>query len=231
MRRGENLSKIDTAISLLVIIGIIAIAIYTFIIAVDLRIDPINPHDETYTITSPLTMYWGNIAEKPDIEINIVLTYNGTLVPNKPVLMTTYGYLNTEVVKNVTFAQIGFKLGLAWPPHNVSETYKMPQEGSIDIFSDGNGNLSENSTLIYWSIPGDFVPSVVVHQPIIVTGSNGKIYPLEFPNYAVHVEPMSELLSEKFNRITVGLAYSATFLVFIEAILLIRKLAKGLRKK
>jgi hypothetical protein len=195
---------------------------YIIILTADWRISPINPPDEPSVLPVNLEFYFENAnpLNRGDVEVAVFLRYTGSLVAGNPVTMTATGMLTTSrAVQTVVAVIVSFKLVHSFPP--VNTTYGMPDGGTAVVLLPVQGTyyLRENNTAtIYFPTAGDFPPAEIVYTYNSTTNSiKPYVAPQTLPN-AVHVEPRSQLQTEKSNRVGQGLAYALTYFGFIEAI-------------
>lgn len=187
----------------------------------DKRVQYLNPPDETNLNPLPINFYLSNESYLSKIRtggadyfIEVDLFYNGTLIMNKPVFAFAHGYLESqEALATVQEVYIGFKLSHAYPFQvyaknltTIDVELKLHRYNESEL-RDGKG------IMIYWATPGDFP---LVTATFFYNKSEPWVQTTDVP--VVHVEPESEAVAERINRVNLGLTVALTYFAFVEGI-------------
>jgi hypothetical protein len=190
---------------LLELIPLILLAIFVSLVLFDVR----TPEPE---IDVPIGLaIWINEPSPSvaniDVRIALHLRCTGTLVAMKKVDLSGFGEILSPEFTNITYISVGFKTSLAYPPANDTMS-GFPSVNIINLYRWGTVLLPDR-TDIYFPVSGDFEAGCVVH-----IGNDTKSGAFDLPN--IHVEPESELTTERLNRSTFLLTIGFVFFSFIE---------------
>jgi hypothetical protein len=173
------------------------------------------PPEELHVIPMRFGLYFGPVRYGPnstaDVTVGIWVRFYGTLTVGKEATLDASGYLNsTLAIRSIDIIDVFFKLSLAYPLRNDSDG--LPQETRLSLYRTfpTTSPLFEGSTIhIFWPNPGDYSPTVN-----IVYWNHSEIS-ADLPVNAVHVEPISESLTESVNRVNINLANTNTTLTYL----------------
>ena len=118
--------------------------------------------------------------------------------------MTLHGYgvlvtnASQESVENVS---IGFAHALKFPIEYYNE---IAVDGFLTLKKQGNNLVNASSSQIIEAVPGDYPVEWLIWY---VDNSSSVV---TFPDSSIHVEPASELQTEKFARVNQGLTLALT---------------------
>jgi hypothetical protein len=198
--------------------------LYVAIVIGDIRVSYLNPPDVENDIPLPINFYLSNESYltklhegTADYYVEVDVFYNGTLTVRKPVLALAHGYLESqEAISTVSEVWIAFRLSHAYP-HQVFAQNLTTFDIAIKLHRYGTNELRGNKIMIYWANSGDF-PLIAAtffsdNRPPFVQSSDLS---------AVHVEPESEIVTERIGRIELGLTIALTYFAFIEGLSTVR---------
>jgi hypothetical protein len=158
------------------------------------------------------------------------------LIAGKEAVVTGEGYLLTQLARNIVDeVDVGFKLSFTYPSQNETsgETVGLPATNDLALFHFPSGNVSKlfmsQPSHIYWPDAGDYAPVIKVFY------WNHTEVQAVFHDFAVHVEPQSEIVAEqanaittRFNCVNTDLTYALVIFGVIE-IIDVREQVRGLK--
>lgn len=217
MRAGFR--KLLAVVDIVIVFAMIG---YTLIVLKDWRIEYINPPDEKNQIPLWIAIFFHGTtptaySPSPDVNLAVFLRFDGTLTAGKGVHVNAFGNATSAATVNneqIQLIVISFWVSLAFPAHNDSHGVPISIALALNRVSNQSNEFRDQASGIdiYWPIPGDFAPIITFQTQHYASQSEPSSL------YAVHVEPASVAMSEKFNRVTQGLTIVLTAFAFVEAI-------------
>lgn len=186
--------------------------LYSLIFAFDLKVNGINPPDQKYTIpiSISVTLPSNRQLAFTDMIVDVIVTYYGTLVAGRNASLFAAATLQTPIAfENVSNVMVGFDFSYGYPltyyeNHTAISTWVyLTRSGSSD-------SMSGYNTTVFWPTSGYSPPYVKV------IFNNGLPFYQSFPEYAIFIQPMSELQTERANRVNVGLTISLVGFSLVE---------------
>jgi hypothetical protein len=191
-----------------ILLGMIITAIYIGTVVLDIRLpDPEN------TIPIIVDYHIGSSNLDPlalaDIHIEANLTFTGTLVVGKEATLNANAFAGTPLGQSFTSGAVLIHGSM---PYALKEDNNngQPIFNTVLLHKDSSGKLVGDSVKIYFVASGEY--------PLAFSFENSTTT-LDFHESAmsmVSVEPASELQTEKFNRINIGIAFALIYFAFIE---------------
>lgn len=212
----------------LTIITLIMVLYATFNI-VDIKNPLLNPPESTNKIHlslfyppavgSKFTLGTVNLT----IDVEIVLTYNGTMVERQPILMEASGTLPSQFVQKISAVSVSFEgaspySGITFTPGFgvvLFPTETAPSGLPIVL----GGGLVGDSALIKWVVQGDYYPTMIISYKNFSTPDTV----IGYQDFRLHISPSEVVQQERYSRINNVLTIALFSFATIESLVLISK--------
>ena len=196
-----------------------ALATYSSIIAFNLPVTAfgINPPDQesTIPITIQVVLPINESHIVADVMLDIVVTYTQPLVANRNATLFAAATLQTPfAMENIAIVIVGFQFSDQWPLTYYNNHTAIPTWVYLGAKSEANTSMtSRYNASLFW-------PTAEISPPYVTVIFNAGLpsYYNSYPEYALTVQPISELQSERANRVNVGLTVALVGFSLVEGI-------------
>jgi hypothetical protein len=209
----HKFKRVSKAVRIILLVGIlIALGVYSLIFALDWHVDGINPSDHKYNIPMSISVMFSSNQERIiiDIVVDVIVTYYGTLAAGRNATLFAAARLNTATAaNNVSQIYVGFRFSYRYPlayydNHTAIQTWVYLERSGSSV------SLSGYNASLFWPTAGYSPPYVRV-----IFKSGLEFYD-SYPEYAIPIQPMSDLQAERANRVNVGLTVALVGFALVE---------------
>jgi hypothetical protein len=210
--------RLRNAALLIILIGL---ALYGLVFALDIKtpcisqLPCINPPDQKYSIPVDIPVIFPSTQHHyiADIELSIIVSFNGTLAAWKDATLYASAWLQTPIATdNVSTLIVGFRFSYLYPVTYFGNGSAYPAQVYLSRSSSSSPYMSGQNVSLFWPTPETSAPYVQANF------QTGVPLTLEYSEYAISIQPASELLAERANRVNVGLTAALVGFSLVEGV-------------